>query len=152
MNQRPITRAQPLMATQNYRTFAIRSPLSTHHRRATCVEVECPDYQNGWYLKLEGLPEELRYIATHSGKRYTQGEVMLPTGEVFQALIFEAGQACFNAPTHTVPLGRPEFFFAGRGDYRSFSHRKAQQFDKAEHFVESFEEHLAAIRREIERG
>lgn len=147
MNQRPVNRAQPLMPTHAYKTFAVRSPLSTHHRKATCAEVSCPDYTNGWYLLLDGLPEELLYVATHSGKRYQRGEF---NGQ--PALIFEAGQACFRESMHTKPLDRPEFYFVGRGDWRSFSHRKAQQFERPEHFVETFATHLENIKREIERG
>ena len=152
MMQRPVTRATPLMPTQAYRTFAVRSPLSTHHRRATCAEVDCADYINGWYLALDGLPEELLFIAKNAGKRYRQGEVEVSKGVSVKALIFEAGQACFRASTHTKPLERPEFFFAGRGDFRSFSHRKAQQFERADQFVETFAQHLDDLKREIEKG
>lgn len=151
MMQRKPNRLPPKMPTQFYKTYAVRSPLATHHRRATCAEVNCADYINGWYLALDGLPQDLLYIATHSGRKYVQGEVLLPTGPA-KALIFEAGQECFRSSTHTVSLQRPEFFFAGRGDHRSFSHLKAQQFDKPEHFVEDFATHLDRIKREIERG
>lgn len=154
MNQRPINRATPLLATHQYKTFAVRSPLSTHHRRATCAEIDCPDYINGWYLLLDGLPEELLYIATHSGKRYRLGEVNVtkknPDG--FKALIFEAGQPCFRESTHTKPLERPEFYFVGRGDFRSFSHLRAKQFERPDQFVETFAEHLDNLKNEIEKG
>lgn len=144
---RPIVRAEPRMATHQYKTFAVRSPISTHYRRATCAEIECPDYLNGWYLKIDGTPEDLLYIAKNSGRKYVVGEVMLDNGDIFQALIFEAGQGCFRESTHVISLERPEFFFAGRGDHRSFSTRKAQQYDRPDQFVEDFEDHLARLRR-----
>lgn len=151
-NQRA-NRPVPQMPTQSYKTFAIKSPLTTHYRRATCAEIDCPDYLNGWYLKIEGTPEDLLYTARNAGRKYTVGEVMLEeNGEVFKALIFEAGQACFRESTHVKSLERPEFFFAGRGDYRSFSHRKAHQYDRPDQFVDDFEDHLARIRRALQQG
>lgn len=158
---RKLTRMEPVGPTQAYKTFAVRSPLSTHYRRATCAEVDCADYLHGWYLKIEGTPEDLLYIAKHSGRRYRVGEVVIEvkdaedkvvTTEIFNALIFEAGQSCFRETTHVKSLERPEFFFAGRGDHRSFSIRKAEKFDRPDHFVESFEDHLARIRRALQQG
>ncbi len=146
--QRPVNRAQPLMPTQAYKTFAVRSPLSTHHRRATCAEVDCPDYLNGWQLRVEGLPDDLLFVARNSGRKYQ--ELNVAQGETY--LIFEAGQPCFRESTHTVSLERPEFFFAGRGDWRRFSHRRAQQYDKPEQFVDDFATHLDTLKREIEKG
>lgn len=158
---RKLTRVEPVGPTQAYKTFAVRSPLSTHYRRATCEEIDCPDYLHGWYLKIEGTPEDLLYTARNSGRKYTIGEVLIElkddednvvSTEIFKAFIFEAGQACFRASTHVKSLERPEFFFAGRGDHRSFSIRKAQQFERPDQFVESFEDHLARIRHALQQG
>lgn len=158
-----VNRIQPQMPTQNYTTFAIKSPISTHYRRATCAEVNCADYLNGWYLKIEGTPEDLLYLATHSGRRYTTGEVVIEkeveidgaitvVPDMFKALIFEAGQGCFAEATHVKSLERQEFYFSGRGDYRSFSIRKAHLYDRPDQFVDDFDHHLTRIRRALEQG
>lgn len=150
--QRRANRMTPLMPTQAYKTYAIRKQLTTHYRPATCAEVDCPDYIHGWYLKIDGTPQDLIHIATHSGRKYTVGELWSGTGEAFKALIFEAGQPCFRSTEHVKSLDRPEFFYAGRGDWRSFTTRKASQFDRADQFVDSFATHLDNIKTKLERG
>lgn len=156
--QRQANRMTPLLPTQAYKTYAVRTQLTTHFRPARCAEIDCPDYLNGWYLKIDGTPQDLLHLATHSGKKYVVGEIMLepteerPTTEIFKALIFEAGQECFRVSTHVKSLERPEFFYVGRGDFRSFSTRRASQFDRADQFVDSFATHLDRIKTEIERG
>lgn len=151
--QQRVNRFTPAMPTQAYKTYAVRTQLKTHYRPARCAEIDCPDYLNGWYLKIDGTPQDLLHIATHSGKKYVVGELMNPqTAETFKALIFEAGQECFRVSTHVKSLERPEFFYVGRGDFRSFSTRRASQFDRADQFVDSFATHLDRIRTKIERG
>lgn len=151
-------RLTPAMPTQNYQTFAVRSPINTHYRRATCAEIACADYLNGWYLKIDGTPPELLHVATHSGRSYRIGEVMLeptedrPTTEIFKALIFEAGQPCFREETHVTSLERPEFFYIGRGDFRSFSTRRALQVGQPDEFVDRFATHLDKLKTKLERG
>lgn len=104
-------------------------------------------YQEGWTYKKADLDERLLYVVTHARKRYRETEFQNET-----YLVFEPGQSCFQASTHVVPLDRPEFYFAGRGDYRSFSTKKAAKFDRPEHWTESFSEHLDHIRTEINKG
>lgn len=150
---RQVTRIAPQGPTHAYQTYAIRTGLDTHYRKATCAEIDCPDYLNGWYLKIEGTPQELLHIATHCGKRYRQGEVLIEgQTQAFKALIFEAGQPCFRESTHVKSLERPEFFYVGRGDYRSFTTRKAKLFDRPDQFVDSMQTELDKIRTRIERG
>ena len=150
--QRKVNRFTPALPTQAYKTYAVRTQLTTHYRPARCAEIDCPDYIHGWYLKIDGTPADLLYAAMNSGRRYTRGELWNGQGEAFQALIFEAGQECFRVDTHVKSLERPEFFYVGRGDFRSFSTRRASQFDRADQFVDSFATHLDRIKREIERG
>lgn len=141
-------RLPPKMPTQLYKTYAVRSPISTHFRAATCAEVDCEAYVNGWQLRVEGLTPDLLYTAKHSGRKFKEVEVA--KGETY--LIFEAGQFCFAASTHRKSLDRPEFYYTGRGDFRSFSIRKADQFAKPEEWVDSFQHHLDKINTEIQRG
>lgn len=146
MNQKPF-RLPPKMPTHKYKTFAIRSPLSTHFRPATCQEFGCEAYEKGWSYKKSDLDEKLLYIVTHAKKHYREVDF---DGTAY--LVFAAGQACFQASTHRVSLQRPEFFIAGRGDYRSFSPRTAQEFKRPEDWVDSFSNHLDTINTVIERG
>jgi hypothetical protein len=133
-----------------YKTFQIASPVETHYRVATCAEAECKAYKEGWtYKKADLIAENLLYLVTHAGKRY-QEMALDEGGEVY--LVFEPGQTCFQARAHRVSLERPEFYFAGRGDYRSYSPRSANQFDRADQWVESFAEHQDIINKVIQEG
>lgn len=147
VNQR-IIRPEPKMPTHLYKSYVVKSPISTHFRLATCEEVECNAYTNGWTYRKADLDESLLHIVTHAGKSFREA-TLNATGDVF--LVFEPGQECFQASTHRMTLDRPEFYFAGRGDWRSFSHRKAQQFN-VDDWVDSFANHLDKINREIEKG
>lgn len=135
------------MPTHLYKTFGIRTPAKTHYRRATCAEYDCAAYKNGWQLRVESLTPDLLYLARNAGRRYT--EVAVREGETL--LVFEAGQSCFAETTHQIPLDRPEFYFVGRGDYRSFSTRKAQQLPPGD-WVEQFATHIDTLHTAIQRG
>jgi hypothetical protein len=109
-----MNRIRPNMPVQSYRTFEIRSPLGTHWRPASCAEADCEHYANGWRVRVEGLPPEMVHAARTSGRRYTEQQVA--EGETW--LVFEAGQPCFAAAAHRVPVGRPEIYLSRGGDWR----------------------------------
>jgi len=129
-----------------YKTYAVRSPLETHYRKATCVEVNCEAYRNGWQFRKEGMTAEMLFYATHCGKRYR--ELQVAPGETY--LVYEPGQRCFEASFHTVSLERPEWDFVGRGDSSVFQTDKARRHTKREFWVEDFQHHLEKINRLIE--
>ena len=108
---------------QAYQTFQIYSPIETHFRKATCEEIGCNEYLNGWALQIEQLSEEDYYLATHAGKRYRKANF----GPGINFLMFESGQPCFDAASHKIKIERPEYFFNGRGDRRMFTRHGAQQ-------------------------
>lgn len=145
---RPLNRARPKGPTNAYTTFAVRSPLDTHFRKATCEEIDCPEYIQGWQLRKEDLTPELLYTATHCGRKYQ--EIQIKEGETY--LVFEPGQPCFRESTHIIPNGRPELFYAGSGDFRSFRIRNARQHANAENFVDEMATTLDKIRTLQERG
>lgn len=165
-NNRRVHRLPPKMASHQYRTYRAVSPLSTHYRRATCAEVECDAFNNGWtYRKADLIRENLLYVVTHAGKRYKEMDLPVSairdpdTGQfvkeversVETCLVFEPGQVCFQAPSHRISLERPEFFYTGRGDYRTFSIRNAQKLS-ADDWADSFANHQDKINRAIQEG
>lgn len=143
-------RVAPKLPTGFYKTYRIAAPVSTHYRIATCAEIECKAYMEGWTYKKSDLEREnLLYIVTHAGKRFREMQ-LADDPEMY--LVFEPGQVCFQARTHRISLERPQFFFAGRGDFRSFSHRRATQFDRGDQWAESFAHHQDIINRVVEEG
>lgn len=129
------------------KTYAIRSPLATHTRPATCAEAGCLAYYQGWTLRVEDLTPELLYTAKHSGRRFTTEHVA--EGETY--LVFEAGQLCFAAGTHRVPTGKPEIYLVGRGDHRLFDPRRAKRHTSPEDFMDDLHTHLDKVHTDRER-
>lgn len=136
----------PRMPPGYYKNYRIASPVETHYRRATCQEINCEAYRDGWTMHKEKLLPALLYAATHSGRKFK--EVSVSAGQTY--LVFEPGQTCFRAPEHKISLERPEWYFVGRGLYTVFNTRAAKQHTKPEFWIEDMSEHLETIRHAIE--
>jgi hypothetical protein len=144
-----LARIHPAMAPEAYKTYAMVSPLSTHFRPATCAEVDCPHYVNGWRVHLEALTPDLQQAARKSGRKYREQQVA--PGETY--LVFEAGQACFKAGQHRARIDRPPLYIVRDGDHRGNPRgTKARLHQRAEHWVEEFAEHQQALADEIKKG
>lgn len=140
-------RAAPLLDAHNMKTYQMAQPLATHWRPATCAEVDCPNWLNGWRVRVDGLSPQLLHAATSSGRRYARLDVA--EGEAW--LVFEAGQPCFAATTHRVLVGRPQRFFERGGDWRGNPRGERRELS-AENWVDSFANHQDRIATRIERG
>lgn len=145
-SNRKVTRFKPALPSHLYRTYRTSSPIETHYRLATCEEVQCSAYMEGWTYKKVDLGERLLHIVTHAGKRYREQAL---GDDIY--LVFEPGQACFQASTHRVSLERPSFYYTGRGDYRTFSTRNAQRLN-GEDWADSFANHMDALNSKYQEG
>lgn len=142
-------RVDPAMGPEAYRTFAVMSPVETHMRPATCEEVGCDQYRQGWRVHIEALTPDLLYAAKTSGRRYREEHIA--EGQTY--LLFEPGQACFKAATHRAPLGRPPLYVVRDGDHRGNPRgTKARVHARAADWVENFAEHQLALADEIAKG
>lgn len=138
---RKLNRLPPTGRVQDYRTFQITSPLSTHWRKATCAEVDCPQYTNGWRVRVEGLPPEMLHTAKTCGRKFT--ELHVAEGENW--LVFEAGQACFRAAEHRKLIGRQEIFIARDGDFRGNPTGAVRKHTKPEFWIEDMQENQGRL-------
>lgn len=137
----------PRFDPRNYQTYSIHAPLSTHWRKATCVEVACPNYLNGWRVRVEHLPPELLHQARTSGRRYT--ELAVREGETY--LVYEAGQPCFEASTHRARVERPELYVIRDGDARGNPTGRRRQVDGVA-WNDDFGEHQERIADLMKEG
>lgn len=112
---RPWTPALPATAVK---TYAISAPLATHFRPATCAEMDCPQYLNGWRTLVDERIElgmaQAYYIRKELGHRFR--ETRTETG--LTAFTFEPGQRCFKSHLHRTRIERPEIFLVREGDWR----------------------------------
>lgn len=143
-----VFRIMPQMPVQSYKTYQIFAPPS-HWRAATCAEVDCPHWLHGWRVRVEGLPPDMLQTATHSGRRYAEQHVA--EGETW--LVFEAGQRCFKASTHRVPVRSP-LFLTRPGDWRGNPEGQAAVYrhTRPEFWFEDFGEHQDRLADQIEKG
>lgn len=111
---RQLNRAKPRLDAAQMKTYAIVAPQNTHFRPATCAEVECEAYTQGWQLRKEILSLELLHTVETSGRSYR--EMRIAEGETW--LVFAPGQPCFRAGAHRIRLERPELFVVRGGDWR----------------------------------
>ncbi|WP_181787209.1 hypothetical protein [Streptomyces phytophilus] len=142
-------RPPPLMGAGAYKTYEMRSPLSTHFRRGTCAEAQCPQYLNGWRVRVEALTPDLLHAARTSGRKWVEQHVA--EGETY--LLFEAGQPCFRADQHRIRVERPPLYVVRDGDYRGNPRgTRGRQHLNPAHWVEDFAEHQQTLADEIEKG
>jgi hypothetical protein len=143
-----MNRIAPQGRVQDYKTYQIVSPLSTHWRPATCAEVDCPEYIKGWKLRVEGLPPEMLHAAKTSGRKFTELNVTATENW----LVFEAGQPCFRAQLHRKLLDKQEIFVVRDGDYRGNPTGNIRKHTRPEHWREDFAEHQEKLAQQIQRG
>src|SRR5260370_1108126 len=106
-----LNRVPPALAIGAYKTYQISSPLSTHWTAATCAQVGCEHYLNGWALHVQAVTERDVHLAKTSGRRYRQQDI--GPGQTW--LVFEPGQPCFAAGTHVRRLERAEVYTTRAG-------------------------------------
>ncbi len=143
-----MNRIQPIGGVSSYQTYQIKAPIATHWRKATCAEIECAHYLNGWRVRLESLPPEMVHAARNSGRKFTELHVSAEENW----LVFEAGQACFQESAHKVPLDRQELFIVRDGDWRGNPTGRVRQHTNPEHWVEQMDETFDGIRTAQQRG
>ena len=138
-------RLAPVGRPSAYQTFSVHRPLATHWRAATCAEVGCPDYERGWRVRAEVLDAAALHDVEHCGRGYQRVEVA--QGETW--LIFKAGQACFRASEHRLPLERPEIYVLRGGDWRQLGDPKKLSSTS---WLDTFGENQQNLHDTIERG
>lgn len=146
-----MNRINPNMPVTAYRTFEIRSPLATHYRPATCAEANCGAYLNGWVSLIDEATErgqaQAHYIRHDATRRHS--EEKRPDG--LTAFTFEAGQTCFAADKHRVPIGRPEIYMSRGGDWRGTT-GAALTHSGPEGWLDEFQTNQDQLKTRIDRG
>ncbi|WNI19173.1 hypothetical protein [Actinacidiphila sp. ITFR-21] len=133
---------EPLMGPESYKSYVISQPLATHWRRATCEEVGCDKFANGWRVRVEGLPAEQLNAVRNSGRSYQ--ELRVADGETY--LDFAAGQPCFSTTQHRAPLGKAPLYLVRDGDTRGNPRgTRARLHQRPDFWVEDFAEHQQTL-------
>lgn len=143
---RPLRRITPILPVSAMKTYSISTPQDTHFRKATCKEVDCEHYLNGWMTTVLANSDDERLIR-RAGRHFTVEK--RPDG--FLRFVFHAGQTCFAAVHHRVPLEREPFHVVRDGDWRGNPTRRRTGL-KANDWLDSFQEDTARTIAFKERG
>jgi hypothetical protein len=87
-------------------------------KKATCKDINCPQYENGWITVLPTSRVDLIQAIKESGWHYTEERA----GDGLVQFMFPAGQTCYrhiNGTGHLVPVERDPVFV-----HRANGHQK----------------------------
>lgn len=127
------------MQPDHVSTYRVTAPAKTHLRPATCKEVDCANWQNGFRSVVDVSTDlgqrQAAYIETLSARRFIRSQA----GSIV-TYDFHPGQQCFQA--HTVPLERPALYVIRDGKARP-------RTVSADEWVDRFADHTEKIKKEI---
>lgn len=143
--------ARQRLGAEHYQTFEIVKPKETHTVEATCEEVECQAYANGWRMTIDlSTPlgeQQARYIKYSSGRSYTVHEQR----DGLVTLNFRSGQKCFQE--HRRDLERDPVFRVKGGDKRGNPLKlPTRVHKKPEFWVEEFALNQQTIADAVKEG
>lgn len=111
------------MNPQHQTRWSLRSPEQTHFAAATCAEVECSAYLNGWITRIDETSQQVFDddgnevpLATRQAqaayiRRHRKGEFTETRQENnVTAFKFGPGHRCFASSTHKRRLERDVFY------------------------------------------
>jgi hypothetical protein len=132
-----------------YQTYTVSAPISTHWVKATCEEIGCFRFLNGWKAIIDTSTELGRrqfHFLTHSPRRKA---TVTKTGPTLFEFSFEKGQPCFQTDEHKRKLDRPEHYLLRGGNQRGFERNSTQNFTRADDWMDHFATHQDKINKRI---
>lgn len=139
---------QPVADPRYYQTYQVAAPLGTHWTAATCEQVDCEHWREGWAVRVEHLDARDLHLVKTAGRKFVEQQI--GPGETW--LVFEAGQPCFRAGTHVRRIEKPELFILRGGDHRGDPTGRGPIQLSPESWTDDFGEHQDNISQLIERG
>jgi hypothetical protein len=145
---------------EEYQTYQVKAPKTTHWRRATCEEVDCPNFLHGFMVLCDESSEDgqrrAAYIRQDKSRecREQRGfdhpdHQIPPSVTVF---IYTPGQTCFAAGEHRVPNGRQELYLVRGGDWRGNPRQMLRRHSGAQAWLDDFGEHQEKIADLLQKG
>lgn len=141
------------------KTFVYDTPSDTHYRKATCAEVECSKYANGFAIPITPSQDIEAFEGTlkQAGYTFARGEgpehlaAEYPAGTRW--LVFPPEQRClesFKNP-HRIALDHDPIVSIRGGDFRMFTGDN-QHFNRVDDWVDALQESTQRLHEEIEKG
>jgi hypothetical protein len=152
MMRRHLSRPAPRLPITSMRTFALSTPVASHFRPATCAEVECAHWRDGWRMVLDPSTDlgrrQLQFIHWRAGRAYT--DVSSP-GDALVTLIFKPGQRCFAE--HHVPIAEKTPLLVVRdGDWRGNPTGARRRHTRVADWLDEFATHQDRLSEQRKMG
>ena len=99
-----LNRIEPGLPPTAMQTFAVAAPLTSgrHWRKASCREVDCHHWREGWATVFDETNDTGRgraqYVRNVSGRRFRESR----TEAGLTRFDFSPGQTCFASGDHTI--------------------------------------------------
>jgi hypothetical protein len=131
----------------------MRRPLDTHWRKATCEEVGCEAFRNGYVTTVDistNLGRKQFYFITHSKRRsYSAQRVSV---YVFK-FVFPPGTICMRDYDHKLPIEREPVYLVHEGDWRGNPRGGSSYIHgRGEDWVDQFANHQISLAETLKRG
>lgn len=143
--------ARQQLGAEHYQTFQIKAPKETHTVEATCEDVECQAYKNGWRMTID-LGTDLGqkqawYIKYKSGRSFVE----VDNRDGLVTIEFRSGQKCFQEHRQAIERD-PVFSVKGGKDGKNPLRIPTRVHKKPEFWVEEFAENQNRLAEIHEKG
>ena len=151
-NPPPLQRLVSKVPPEHYKTYSWSRPLRTHWRKATCEEVLCDDFVNGFMLTIDISTKlgakQYDYVSHDRERSYTIDR----EGLYLYHFIYPPGTRGFAGEKHDhrLPVGREPLLFVRAGDWRRYlspPHQHAYVDDWIEDMSENQEQIIKIQKR-----
>lgn len=145
-------RQTPAGPAHAYETFQIATPRGPEYQRAaTCEEVQCEHWLNGWVTRVPA-DSDLEYLIRKERSR--RPWTLEQRDESTVSFTYGAGTPCFRASTHRVNVrpDLPQLFVVRGGDWRGNPTGARRVHQRPDDWVENLQESTESLRETIERG
>lgn len=147
-----INRIAPVLPAHSFKTYGVAMPLRSHWRPASCEEVDCPNYLNGWVTTVDlGTDlgqKQADYIRHDRTRRHTEQHVSL----TLVKFVFGPGMRCFRSADHRALIGRPPRYFVKGGDWRGNPRGEHRMHANGRDWAEDFAGHQDRLLTALGRG
>jgi hypothetical protein len=144
-------RIDPAGPVHAYQTFQIHRPRGPEFERpATCEEVGCEAWTNGWITRVPTGSDLANAVRT-SGR--TPSAITM-NADGTTSFAFGAGTPCFRASAHRRPVRPdiPDLFVVRDGDWRGNPSGRRMVHQRPDDWVEHFQEATDQAVSQIQRG
>jgi len=145
-----LNRITPAAPHQAFQTFRVSAPLATHHRRATCAEVDCEKLERGFRIISDPTTDKgrrQRHLIMNVYRRPCTA-VRRPDGLV--EYVFAPGTSCFD--NHYRPLFREPIALLRLGDWRTPRSMRRTRAMPVPEWLDRFGTHQQRLAERANRG